>query len=148
MISFADQRKITYFKRFKMEIALHVIPPVPLLTDGYRWIAWDEAFVEVHAEVMFRSFHGQIDSVVFPSLGDHRGSNLLMQEIHLKPGFLPQATWLLESEAGFCGCVQGLRDRSGLGAIQNLAVMPGHRGRGLGSALLLQALHGFLQAGL
>src|SRR5262249_9066660 len=47
-----------------------------------------------------------------------------------------------------CGSVQGLRERSGLGAIQNLGVTPAHRGRGLGSALLLQALHGFARAGL
>jgi ribosomal protein S18 acetylase RimI-like enzyme len=47
-----------------------------------------------------------------------------------------------------CGSVQGLRERSGVGAIQNLGIVPAHRGRGLGAALLLQALHGFAQAGL
>jgi ribosomal protein S18 acetylase RimI-like enzyme len=44
--------------------------------------------------------------------------------------------------------VQGLQERTGLGAIQNLGVAPAHRGRGLGTALLLQALHGFRRAGL
>jgi len=41
-----------------------------------------------------------------------------------------------------------VRERSGLGAIQNLGITPPHRGRGLGRALLLQALHGFRRAGL
>jgi ribosomal protein S18 acetylase RimI-like enzyme len=35
-----------------------------------------------------------------------------------------------------------------LGAIQNLGVTACERGRGFGSALLLQALHGFRRAGL
>src|SRR5207248_4638326 len=49
---------------------------------------------------------------------------------------------------GFCGTVQGLRERGGVGAIQNLGITPALRGHGLGTALLLQALHGFRRAGL
>jgi ribosomal protein S18 acetylase RimI-like enzyme len=41
-----------------------------------------------------------------------------------------------------------VRDRYGSGAIQNLGVTPLHRERGIGSALILQALHGFRRAGL
>ncbi len=148
MIPLADQHKVTYFKRFKMEVDLHEVPPVPPLTDGYRWIAWENSLLDVHAEVMFRSFQSEVDALVFPSLGDRIGSSVLIQEIRSKSGFLPQATWLLASAAGYCGCIQGLWERSRLGAIQNLAVTPGQRGRGLGRALLLQALHGFVRAGL
>jgi len=35
-----------------------------------------------------------------------------------------------------------------VGAIQNVGVTPDHRGKGIGSALVLQALHGFRRAGL
>ena len=55
---------------------------------------------------------------------------------------------MLACADGYCATVQGVRERSGLGAIQNLGVTPLHRGRGLGSALLLQALRGFQRAGL
>jgi len=48
----------------------------------------------------------------------------------------------------YCGTIQGMRDRSGMGAVQNLGIVPGHRGRGLGTALLHSALAGFGQAGL
>jgi ribosomal protein S18 acetylase RimI-like enzyme len=48
----------------------------------------------------------------------------------------------------FCGTVQGIEDRFGYGAIQNLGVVPEHRGRGLGSVLLMKALEGFRRAGL
>ena len=148
MIPLAQERDVSYFKRFKMEIDLHDAPPVPAVADGYRWVAYDDSLLDAHAEVMFCSFQEEIDALVFPSLADRRGCRMLMNEIHCKSGFLPQATWLLASAAGYCGCVQGLRERSGLGAIQNLGVTPGHRGRGLGTALLLQALFGFLAAGL
>jgi ribosomal protein S18 acetylase RimI-like enzyme len=41
-----------------------------------------------------------------------------------------------------------VRERKGLGAIQNLGITAAHRGQGLGEALLLQALHGFRRCGL
>jgi ribosomal protein S18 acetylase RimI-like enzyme len=46
------------------------------------------------------------------------------------------------------GTVQGIADRIGAGGIQNLGIVPAYRGKGLGAALLLQALHGFRQSGL
>jgi ribosomal protein S18 acetylase RimI-like enzyme len=139
---------LAYFKRFRMEVDLNELPPAGTLPEGYRWLAWDEALLEAHAEAKFRSFCEEIDSVVFPSLSSRAGCLHLMREISRKHGFCPEATWLLGGPDGPCGTVQGVRERSGPGAIQNLGVTPGHRGRGLGRALLLQALHGFRRAGL
>src|SRR5262249_13243950 len=48
----------------------------------------------------------------------------------------------------YCGTVQGVMDRSGMGAIQNLGTLPEYRGLGLGTALMQQALAGFQRAGL
>ncbi len=141
-------RRVCYFKRFKMELDLYDPPLAPELPEGHYWVAWDEALIDVHADVMFGSFHEEIDATVFPSLGDRHGCHLLMHEIRRKAGFLPEATWLIGSAAGYCGSVQGVRERGALGAIQNLGVLPAYRGRGLGKALLLQAVHGFRRAGL
>ena len=44
--------------------------------------------------------------------------------------------------------MQGIRDASGLGAIQNLGVAPEHRNGGLGTILLFYALQGFQQVGI
>jgi ribosomal protein S18 acetylase RimI-like enzyme len=143
-----ERRTISYFKRFKMEMEFPGPPSVPALPDGYYWIPWDEGLLEAHADVMFACFRDEIDSVVFPSLGDRRGCSQLMKEIRHKHGFLPGATWLLASPAGCCGSVQGLRERGDLGAIQNLGVLPAYRSQGLGSILLLKALQGFYRAGL
>ncbi len=141
-------QNITYFKRFRMEIDLFDPLPVPELPDGFFWVPWDGALLEVHAEVKYQSFHDEIDAVVFPNLSCRQGCTYLMGEITRRPGFIPEATWLAACTAGYCGTVQGIRDRSGLGAIQNLGVLPAYRGHGLGRALLLKALDGFRRIGL
>ncbi|HYT88908.1 MAG TPA: GNAT family N-acetyltransferase [Gemmataceae bacterium] len=140
--------QIAYFKRFRMEVDLNELPSPGTLPEGYWWLSWDDSLLAAHAEVKFRSFFEEIDAIVFPSLSTLGGCLNLMREISRKPGFRPEATWLIGSPDGHCGTVQGVRDRSGLGAIQNLGITPLHRGRGLGGALLLQALHGFQRAGL
>jgi GNAT superfamily N-acetyltransferase len=130
-----------------MEAELDAVPAPPPLPPGYAWVPWAEALAEAHAEVLLGSFCGGIDAVVFPSLGDPLGCRCLMGEISRKPGFLPAATWLVAGPGGYAASVQGVHDR-GVGAIQNLGVLPGHRGRGVGEALLLKALAGFRAAGL
>jgi ribosomal protein S18 acetylase RimI-like enzyme len=139
--------QLRYVKRFKMEVDLGAVPPPPVL-DGCHWVAWETDLLDSHADVLFASFCREIDADVFPSFGDRDGCGMLMREMSRKPGFLPAATWLLAGPEGYLGSVQGLREVRGVGAIQNLGVVPAARGRGLGSALLLQALLGFRRAGL
>jgi ribosomal protein S18 acetylase RimI-like enzyme len=148
MIFQAVQHSISYFKRFRMEIELQaVLPPVPVLPPGYSWVAWEDWFWEQHAEVKYQCFVEEIDSVVFSSLSNREGCRRLMQEIAAKPGFKPEATWMIACADSYCATVQGVRERTGMGAIQNLGVTAPHRGRGLGTALLLKALHGFQHCG-
>ena len=142
------EHKTSYYKRFRMEIDLQDPFPPAVLPAGYRWVPWDDALLETHAEVKFASFFEEVDAVVFPSLGCRLGCSHLMREIRAKPGFRPESTWLVSCADGFCGTVQGVRERSGIGSIQNLGVTPLHRGKGLGRALLLKALHGFRQTSL
>jgi len=120
------------------------------------------------------SFRSEIDANVFPCLGELDGCRRLMREIIRKPGFLGGTTWLLTYGRGEkrgqspfvrstlravpangdcprfspCGTVQGIRDVSGLGSIQNLGIAPEHRNAGLGTALLLHSLQGFRKAGV
>jgi ribosomal protein S18 acetylase RimI-like enzyme len=71
-----------------------------------------------------------------------------MAEIARRRAFIPEATWLLVGPEGACGTVQALRERGVLGAIQNIGIVPASRGRRLGEALMLQALHGMYASGL
>jgi ribosomal protein S18 acetylase RimI-like enzyme len=140
---------IRYFKRYRMVLDLaQPLPPVPTLPADYFWLPWDDNLISAHARAKFASFQAEIDSQVFPSLSSENGCEQLMRAIRLKPGFLPGATWLLAYRSEYCGTVQGVREQSGNGGIQNLGVSQAHRGRGLGTALLLQALHGFRVARL
>jgi ribosomal protein S18 acetylase RimI-like enzyme len=148
MLTQGETRPIVYFKRFRMEMELDQAPPVPELPPSYAWVAWRPALLEAHADVKYRCFHEEIDALVFPNLGDRLGCLHLMEEISRRPGFRPEATWLVACGDGFCGTIQGVNDRAGIGAIQNLGVMPLYRGLGLGAALMLKALEGFRQAGL
>src|SRR5690349_4881787 len=127
----SDVQRITYFKRYRMEIELpgRAFPEAEL-PRGYFFVPWDEALLPLHAEVKFRSFTSEIDAIVFPSLGCRQGCTRLMQEIRLKSGFCPAATWLICTRDETCATIQGVCDR-GVGAIQNVGVAPPHRGKGL-----------------
>ncbi len=139
---------ITYYQRYRMEYDLGCLPEPGTLPQGYRWVCWRDSLIDTHAEVKYLSFRNEIDSHVFPCLGDLRRCRRLMREIRRKPGFLPQATWLIAFGLEYCATIQGVRDRTGQGAIQNVGVVPEHRNRGLGSALVGQALRGFRAVGL
>jgi ribosomal protein S18 acetylase RimI-like enzyme len=146
--------ELTYFKRYRMEIDLAGRDLSLTIPAGYRLVAWDESLLDVFAEVKYRSFRGELDANVFPCLGELAGCRRLMSEIARKPGFLPTATWLAVfvggngQKAEYCGTIQGIRDSSGAGAIQNLGTAPAHRDFGLGTALLYRGLQGFRQAGI
>ena len=142
-----------YFKRYKMEVSLRRIPLRAATPAGYRLLPWDENLLEAHAVAKYNSFRDELDSIVFPCLGELAGCRRLMNEITEKQGFVPSATWLAvyphaDGSVDFCGTVQGLQDDFGRGGIQNLGVTPEHRGQGLGRALLANSLAGFRRASL
>jgi len=153
-----------YYKRFRMEIDLPRNPrwKIPRLPTGYRLVPWNEGLLDVHARTKFTSFEDEIDADVFPCLGRLDGCRRLMRDIRRKPGFLPEATWLVArpvprfqrvdqqqfTPLEWCGTIQGVVDRSGLGSIQNVGIVPDHRGQGLGGTLIRQALTGFQAAGV
>jgi GNAT superfamily N-acetyltransferase len=141
-------QKLKYFKRHRMELALrHPLRP-PELPAGYRWLAWDDELIAMHAEVKFQSFHHHEDALVFPSLATRAGCHDLMNAIRFRPNFCPQATWLIAGPDGCVGTIQGLLDGNGFGGIQNVGVVPECRGLGLGRALVFQALTGFASVGV
>jgi ribosomal protein S18 acetylase RimI-like enzyme len=150
----ATTMSVTYFKRYRMEIdLLRRTIASPCLPRGYRLVAWSPDLVDEHAATKYRSFRGEIDAGIFHSLSEPTGCYALMEGIAAGEGFVPEATWLVEAadeygEREFCGTIQGVRANHRYGAIQNVGVVPTHRGKGVGAALVLAALLGFQQVGL
>lgn len=140
--------RLTYFKRYRMEV--NVTHPLPdaALPEGFAFVPWDDDRSDSHAETLFDSFRDEVDSQLFPSFQTAFGCRDLMAAIRNRPGFCPQATWLVAAPDGdLAGTVQGLRDKKGLGAVQNIGVVPEYRGLGLGAAILARSLAGFRAAG-
>lgn len=146
---------VTHFKRLTMEIDLRRgNVPAPVLPDGYEWCGWHPMTIEEHARAKFESFRDDLDGELFDCLSNAAGCRRLMFDISLNVGFLPQATWLIR----FVGSdfitplpvatIQGLRKQGNVGAVQNVGVVPEHRGFGLGRMLMQQSLRGYLEAGI
>ncbi len=145
---------IQYYKRFRMEFNLRRRIPAEAVPTPFRLLPWNQHLLHHHAEVKYRSFCGELDSLVFPCLGEESGCLQLMHEISERREFLPGATWLAVYHGDrldlptYSGTIQGLRVNSYTGSIQNVGTVPEHRGRGIATALVLHALHGFQQSGL
>ncbi|QDV62670.1 GNAT family N-acetyltransferase [Crateriforma conspicua] len=145
---------ITYFRRFRMEFDLAAgVPESPPLPFGYELVPYSDALVREHATAKFDSFRSELDADVFPCLSRQDGCLRLMREIVSRAAFVPEATWLLrhrDPASGLqspVGTIQGL-SVDGWGAVQNLGVVGDHRGKGLGSLLLLKAAAGFAVTGI
>jgi ribosomal protein S18 acetylase RimI-like enzyme len=146
---------LVYFKRYRMELDLEQpLFPEPRLPPGYTLVPWADSLLEVHAETKYRCFRHELDAHVFPCLGDYEGCLRLMRDITQRDGFLAGTTWLLQygadgdPQAEFCGTIQGIENSNGQGSVQNVGIVPGHRGRGVGTCLIHRALLGFRQARL
>lgn len=146
---------LQYVKRYRMELDLRrwKRPRIELPSD-YRLVAWHTSLVQTHAEVKYSSFRGEIDAQIFPCLGEPDGCQRLMSEIEARDGFLPEGTWLAEyvgvgqSHSEYCGTIQAVRTHMGKANIQNIGVTPYHRGRGIGTALILASLLGLHHMGI
>ncbi len=121
--------------------------------QGYELVPFAESLIRAHAEVKFAAFADQMDCDIFPALGRRDGCLRLMQQIAARPEFVPEATWLIQHRDRTGGrptsvaTIQGILD-AGWGAIQNVGVLPAHRGRGLGGWLLAAAAAGFHRIGV
>lgn len=146
---------VAYFKRYKMELKLDriAIELEPSTDTQIQFIPWSPRLLHRHAEIKWQSFRNELDSHVFPCLGEYEGCLQLMKEISSRQNFVPQATWLACRSAEFsgrpqpCGTIQGLMASPKEGAIQNIGVHPDCRDMGIGTGLLMKALTGFKEAG-
>lgn len=135
-------RRAVFYQRIRMELRLHDRHFKPQLPEEYYFVPWDDQLLRIHAEVHHQAFADCIDAELFPSFRDRACCFYLLREIRAKPGFLPDACWLIAGPRGYCASIQCVEeDRAG--SIQNIGVLPAHRSLGLGQALLAQAFLAF-----
>ncbi len=87
--------ELAYFKRFRMEIELTGRDLTPPPAGALRFLPWEDSLLDAFARAKFLSFRDEFDTNVFPCLAEFEGCRRLMAEIVGKPGFLPEATWLV-----------------------------------------------------
>lgn len=143
-----------YVKRLQMAFDFAHTPVVaPELPLGYRFVPWTPDLLEIHADVKHRGFRDDFDALIFPTFRQYDRCLRLMESIASSPAFLPGATLLIACDDGtglfaYAANIQGMRLSGDVGAIQNVAVLPEFRQRGLGRAMVLGSLRGFRDAGV
>lgn len=143
------------FERLRMEIDLAGRDlSWPAAPPGFRLTAWCPSLLET---IYFRgeTFFSELTGCQRPGDIPERSWLAIVSlfcefTAFQRPGFIPEASLLAIDckDNAPCGVIVGVRDRTGLGLVENLGVASAYRGRGLGTALMLNALDGFLQVGL
>jgi len=129
------------------------VPSPPQLPDGFWFVEWSASLTEPHADVLHRSFRNDSDGAVFTSFQQYNNCLRLIETLATSPHFLPAATLLIafgdpQGIFEYVANIQGLKLSDDLGAIQNVAVLPEYRRRGIGQALVQGALQGFQHVGV
>ncbi len=145
---------LQYVKRNQMafDFKKKSIPPVALPPD-YRCVPWNPELLATHADVQYRGFCNDSDAELFPTFRSAERCRMLMNAIAASNSFCPDATVLIacghdEGILTFVAAIQGMRLSQEVGAIQNVAVLPDFRQRGLGKALVCSSLKGYRDAGV
>ena len=125
----------------------------PLLSSGFWFSEWSNSLIEPHADVLHRSFRNDSDGAVFTTFRQYSLCHRLIEMLVDSPMFLPEATLLIacgdpDGMFEYVANIQGLKLSDDVGAIQNVAVLPEYRRRGIGQILVLGALRGFQYAGV
>ena len=143
-----------FVKRNQMVFDFSKTSLVPLPLPSGFWLAeWSASLLEPHADVLHRSFRNDSDGAVFTTFRQYNHCLRLMELLADGPHFLPEATLLIaygdpQGIFEYVANIQGLKLSDDVGAIQNVAVLPEYRKRGIGQALVQRALQGFQNAGV
>ena len=143
-----------FIKRNQMvfDFAKTTLAP-PQLPPGFWFAEWSDSLIEPHADVLHRSFRNDFDGTVFTNFQQYNHCLRLIETLAHSPIFLPEATLLIvhgdsQNLFEYVAGIQGLKLSDDVGAIQNVAVLPEYRRRGIGKALVQRALQGFQNEGI
>jgi ribosomal protein S18 acetylase RimI-like enzyme len=134
--------------RQRMLARMGDLPRVRLPRRGYRAVGWDPSLTSAHARVLHRGFADTLDGRFFERLRTLVGCEDLMADLVVQPGFAGPASLLTLHGGRPVAAVQAFVRPGGSGEIGNLAVVPEHRGRGIGRWLLARSLRALVRSGV
>lgn len=119
--------------------------PVSTLPLRFGWGAWHPDRAAAHAAVLYEGFREGIDAGFMQALSTLEGCHDLMSATLRNEHFIPEACWLgvLQGARGEelpVSTIQVLGSLMPAARIQNLAVLPEWRGRGIARATLVRCL--------
>lgn len=145
---------VRYVKRLQMVFDFRRTPvPAIEMPSGFQFVLWDDSLIRDHADVTHYGFRNDCDADVFPTFKQFDRCLRLMESIAASPSFVPEATLLISHGSPpivseYVASIQGMRLSNEIGAIQNIAVVPGFRRQGLGRTIILGCLQGFRRLGI
>jgi len=121
-------RRINYFKRFRMEDRPGVGPPRAGASEGYAWVPWEEALRRAARRgLVLQLQRRDRRRRCFRAWATARAARA--DERNPPQARLPAGGDLAAAcHEGCCAPSRGLRERAGLGAIQNIGITLGATG--------------------
>ena len=133
-------------RRLVLQIDLRSVAlPVATLPLRFGWEAWRDERTSVHAAVLYEGFRDGLDATYMPALSTLEGCQDLITATSHHHCFLPEATWMAvqygpRDTSHPVSTIQVIGSPYRAARIQNLAVIPDVRGRGIARATLIRCL--------
>jgi ribosomal protein S18 acetylase RimI-like enzyme len=112
---------------------------------GGAIVPWHSRYLVDCAALAYRSYRNGIDAVISEDYGSEASCEMYLGSLVDNPGcgiFLPKSSLVgLDSGGNPCGFVLTSQLSSQSAMVPQISIHPAHQGRGLGSALIRQALH-------
>jgi ribosomal protein S18 acetylase RimI-like enzyme len=133
-------------RRLVLHVDLRTVSlPVAMLPLRFGWEAWRDDRAAAHAAVLYEGFREGIDATYMPALSTLEGCDDLITATSHHQDFVPEATWMavqygLDGTSHPVSSIQVIGSPLRAARIQNLAVLPDVRGRGIARATLMRCL--------
>lgn len=119
--------------------------PTAALPLRFGWEAWRDERAAAHAAILYEGFRDGIDAAYMPALSTLEGCHDLITATSHHHNFVPEATWMAveydpRDRIHPVSTIQVIGSPYRAARIQNLAVIPDVRGRGIARATLIRCL--------
>ncbi len=123
-----------------------------MLPLQFGWEGWRDDRSPAHAAVLYEGFRNGVDAAYMRALSTLEGCHDLITATSHHQHFVPEATWLAvhHGRGGATlpiSTIQVIGSLTRAARIQNIAVLPEFRGRGIARATLIRCLRGCRSTG-